>query len=101
MISILKLENGKESKLVIEPTPEAFEQQIGGYPGYLFDEDFCVVFDEEGSFKDLPLTCVYRSSTGFIQPLSGTVIVVGFNRETTEFKSVPKKTLTEAGVFRH
>ena len=82
----LKIEPGKSPETIdIEPALETLQNLVGGYIEcvYPFEEDVCLIVNEEGKILNLPLNRALRDEDGaLIDIIAGTFLVVAFNDDT-------------------
>ena len=82
----LKIEPGKTPETIdIEPALETLQNLVGGYIEcvYPFEEDVCLIDNEEGKILNLPLNRALRDEDGaLIDIIAGTFLVVAFTDDT-------------------
>ena len=82
----LKIEPGKSPETIdIEPALETLQNLVGGYIEcvYPFEEDVCLIVNEEGKILNLPLNRALRDEDGaLIDIIAGTFLVVAFTDDT-------------------
>lgn len=82
----LKIEPGKTPETIdIDPTLETLQNLVDGYIEcyYPFEDDVCIICNEEGKILGLPLNrALYNEKGEIYDIIAGTFLVVAFNEDT-------------------